>query len=155
MRFSWRWLLSFGFMGLFVAVCLLQPALLVNSASNPPSYQAQSVNPGTFNPSGKFALVKTLDDSEQGHISRVNDLAISPDGKVLISASRDKTIKLWNLETASLITTLSQDAKEIYSVAISPDGQTLASGSADETIKIWRLNLSQLAVNSEIPVASL
>ena len=129
MRFSWRWLLSFGFMGLSVAVCMSQPALLVNSASNPPSYQAQSVNPGTFNPSGKFALVKTLDDSEQGHISRVNDLAISPDGKVLISASRDKTIKLWNLETGTLIATLAQDAKEIYSVAISPDGNPFIDAS--------------------------
>ena len=69
----------------------------------------------------------------------------SPDGKTLASASRDKTIKLWNLQTQKAISTLTGHSNWVISVAFSPDGLTLASASRDNTIKLWNLQ-SQKAI---------
>lgn len=79
-----------------------------------------------------------------GHSDWVRSLAISPDGKTLVSGSFDKTIKLWHLPDGQLIDTLSKHSKGVFSVVITPDGQTLASGSWDETIKLWQLDTGKL-----------
>ncbi|MBK1988440.1 hypothetical protein A0J48_012975 [Sphaerospermopsis aphanizomenoides BCCUSP55] len=49
------------------------------------------------------------------------------------------TIKIWNLATGELKSTLTGHSGLVWFLAISPDGQTLVSGSWDNTIKIWRL----------------
>jgi len=66
-------------------------------------------------------------------------VAFSPDGQTLASASKDRTIKLWDLRNG-LLRTLSGHSDAVRTVAISPDGQTLASGSWDKTIKVWNLH---------------
>jgi len=88
----------------------------------------------------KWRCVYTL----PGHSSFVNSLAISPDGQILASGSWDKTIKIWNLETAELIGTLTGHSDRVNSVAISYDGKMLVSGSSDETIKFWNLHNGDL-----------
>ena len=80
----------------------------------------------------------------EGHSSEVWSVTSSPDGKTLASASADKTIKLWNVDTKKEITTLKGHSSYVYSVTFSPDGKTLASASADNTIKLWNLNLDDL-----------
>lgn len=72
------------------------------------------------------------------YMSRGNSVAISPDGRTIASGSDDNTIKIWNLITGELLSTLEGHTGTVYAVAISADGQTLISGSGDETIKIWR-----------------
>jgi hypothetical protein len=53
---------------------------------------------------------------------------------------RDKTIKLWEVATGSLVRTLSGHTDWVRSVAFSPDGRLLASGSGDNrTIKLWEV----------------
>lgn len=68
----------------------------------------------------------------------VQSIAISPDGKILVSGG-DWTIKIWDFATGEEIRTLNSYYK-VNSVAISPDGKTLASTSKDNTIKIWDVN---------------
>ncbi len=74
-----------------------------------------------------------------GHSSFINYLIISPDGQTLVSASADKTIKVWDLANCKEIRTLTGHSSFVNYLVISPDGQTLASASADKTIKLWNL----------------
>ncbi|BAY20663.1 WD-repeat protein [Calothrix sp. NIES-2100] len=76
--------------------------------------------------------------------SLINDVAISPDGKILATGIRDNAVKLWNVDTSKLIYTLTGHAGEVRSVAFSPDGKTLASGSQDGTIKLWNISTGKL-----------
>ncbi|MCT7951944.1 WD40 repeat domain-containing protein [Ancylothrix sp. C2] len=82
----------------------------------------------------------TLKTQLTGHTGPVLTLAISGDGKTLVSSDTTEqrsNIKLWNLETGELIRTLFGHKKSIHALALSPDQQTLASGS--HKIKIWNL----------------
>ena len=57
----------------------------------------------------------------KGHSQKVNVVAISPDGKTLVSGSDDNTIKIWNLATAKQIRTLKGHSDSIHALAISPE----------------------------------
>jgi len=72
-----------------------------------------------------------------GHNNRVFSVSLSPDGKLLASASGDRTIKLWNPQTGKALKTLHGHQSWVWKVLFSPNGKLLASGSYDRTIKIW------------------
>jgi len=109
------------------------------------------IKPSFINPSVVISAPRvdwkkaTLATTLTGHSSSVSSVAIGPDGKTLASGSRDKTIKIWSLETFREIATLKHgwfwSENSVESVAFSPDGKTLASGGdyRDKTIKIWSL----------------
>ena len=65
-------------------------------------------------------------------------MAFSPDGKTLVSASRDSEIIFWDIPTLQRrLSITTQHTADVYSVAFSPDGETLASGSFDRTLRLW------------------
>jgi len=73
----------------------------------------------------------------RGHSDEVHGMAVSPDGKRIVSGSVDKTVKLWDAATGAELMTLRGHEGEINSVAFSQDGKRIVSGSEDKTIKIW------------------
>ena len=73
------------------------------------------------------------------HDGTVLCVAFSPDGTTLASASRDKTIKLWDVKTAKEEATLKGHTSMVYSGAYSPDGKTLASGGWDGAVVLWEV----------------
>jgi WD40 repeat protein len=72
-----------------------------------------------------------------GHTDRITSVKFSPDGNCFISASADKTIKLWDLKTGKEIKTFKGHGGEVTSIDCSPDGNYFISGSTDSTIILW------------------
>jgi WD40 repeat protein len=74
-----------------------------------------------------------------GHSNRVSVIDFSLDGKTLASGSHDRTIKLWNLDTAKCHLTLQGHASWVWDIAFHPNSKILASASYDRTVKLWDL----------------
>jgi tRNA A-37 threonylcarbamoyl transferase component Bud32 len=72
-----------------------------------------------------------------GYDTIVLSLALSPDGRLLATGSRDGTLKLWDLASQTALATLLPHQAGILSVAFSPDGQTLATAGEDRLVKLW------------------
>lgn len=72
----------------------------------------------------------------EGHDSSIWSISFSPNEKHLASASRDQTVRVWNLEKEQF-TTLSGHTAGVRSVDFDPEGQHVASASDDGTIRIW------------------
>jgi WD40 repeat protein len=67
-----------------------------------------------------------------GHLSIVESVAFSPDGKRIVSGSVDPTIRIWDMDTGMAIgapQAVQEHTGPVYSVAISPDGTRFVSGS--------------------------
>ena len=72
-----------------------------------------------------------------GHTGWVQSLAFSSDETLLASGSRDKTIKLWDVQTYGVIKTFYGHTGPVDSVCISADNTMIASGSRDGSIRLW------------------
>ena len=70
-------------------------------------------------------------------------MAVSPDGRRIVSGSGDKTLKVWDLESHQELASLSGHSSSVYAVAFSPDGRRIVSGSGDKTLKVWDLESHQ------------
>lgn len=71
-----------------------------------------------------------------GHEKDVNSVCFSPDSSRIISGSRDKTVRIWSLETREEVMPPLQHGGPVYSVAYSQDGSRIMSASVN-CITIW------------------
>lgn len=65
---------------------------------------------------------------------------------LVLSASFDSTVRLWDVERGACIHTLTKHTEPVYSVAFSPDGKFLASGSFDKCVHIWSTQVKILII---------
>ena len=72
-----------------------------------------------------------------GHSGYVLSCAFSKDGRLFVSASGDKTLKIWDVQTGQCKCTLSGHSDWVTSCCFSPDGASVLSGSGDKTLMIW------------------
>ena len=75
----------------------------------------------------------------EGHSEPVTSVALSADGRTIISGSAEGTIKVWDLESGDCLRTLQGHSWRVSSIALSADGRTIVSGSGDTTVKVWDL----------------
>lgn len=95
----------------------------------------------------------------KGHTAPIRAVALSQDGKVLVSGSDDHTIKVWNALTGEELSTLKQDSS-VTTIALSPNGKMLVSSGCnhyeirdrqlqmnprDRTLRIWNLSEGKIA----------
>lgn len=72
-----------------------------------------------------------------GHQKIVNHVCFSPDGRLIASASFDKSIRLWNGHTGAYLMTLRGHVGSVYRLSWTADSRLLLSVSADSTVKLW------------------
>jgi WD40 domain-containing protein/apoptotic protease-activating factor 1-like protein/NB-ARC domain-containing protein len=75
----------------------------------------------------------------EGHQGHVRGVAVSPDGRRLLSTSDDKTVRVWDLETGMTLRVLQGHGEAVWAVALTPDGRRAISASRDKTLKVWDL----------------
>ena len=75
----------------------------------------------------------------QGHTGSVNAVAVTPDGRQVVSGSEDKTLRVWDLATGKTKMTLQGHTESVIAVAVTPDGRQVVSGSYDNTLRVWDL----------------
>lgn len=76
-------------------------------------------------------------DIFDGHLAEVTSAAFSPDGRYVLSGSRDASLKLWDAITGDCLRTLRGHRGAIHNVAFLPGGARFVSGAADGTLRVW------------------
>jgi WD40 repeat protein len=114
---------------------------------------------GIFSPNGKEVLVgggreneariENIDTGVQkvrhfsAHTNTVLALAFSPDGKQVLTGSRDNTARLWDAATGQELRAFLGHTDAIRAVAFSPDGKQVTTSSADSTVRVWDVATGQ------------
>lgn len=75
----------------------------------------------------------------EGHSNDVNDLAVTVDRKYLISASSDKTVRIWNLQKGELAHTFTEHTWNVNSVEVDPYSKYIISCGIDGLINIYSI----------------
>ncbi|KAJ6522160.1 quinon protein alcohol dehydrogenase-like superfamily [Mycena capillaripes] len=135
-----------GHVGLVTAVALSADGTRLVSGSSKPFF---------FNINLKFMAlcIWNADTGEQigaaldGHSDTVTSVAISADGKRVVSGSYDSTstaIRIWNADTGEQVTTAPKGhSDKVTSVALSADGKRVISGSDDCSVCIWNADTGE------------
>ena len=112
-------------------------------------YSGAASRNGTISVGGQTFAVQQIPETVQGapdtlwigtsHTASANAVAFSPNGKLLASASADRTVKIWRVADGTLVKTLGGFFDSVTSVTFSHNGQTLVAGSTDRNIKVWNV----------------
>lgn len=71
------------------------------------------------------------------HAGTVRSVDFSWDSQHLLTASDDKTIKMWALPSRRFVRSFNGHANWVRSAVFSPDGSAIASASDDKTVRLW------------------
>lgn len=97
-------------------------------------------NPGSANKTGTSPTLPPGVIGLGGHKDVVYSGAMDPGGLTAVTASFDKTLRLWEVSNGQLLRTLGGPSGHqgiILSTDISPDGKWIASGGMDQALRIW------------------
>ncbi len=79
----------------------------------------------------------------KGHTDVIWDLKVTPNGRLLISACRDGSLKVWDVQTGLEMHTLIGHNSSVHKVALTSDSRLALSASSDKTLKLWDLKLGK------------
>ncbi len=94
-------------------------------------------DPATGEPLGQ--PISAHAKSIYGHNAKaIHCLAFSPDGRILATGSRDKSVRFWDMASgATSGQPIIAHADTLLGLAFAPDGRTLATASRDGTLRVW------------------
>ncbi len=82
---------------------------------------------------------------EKAHNGWIRDLAVSRDGKLLVTGGLDRVVRVWSATDGKLLHELVGHQEDVYSVAIHPDGAHVVSGDLHGVVHDWDLATRQSA----------
>ena len=74
-----------------------------------------------------------------GHTFMVGAVAVSADGRIGVSGSYDRTVRVWDLATGTCLHTMVGHTDAVFTVAVSADARIAVSGGNDRTVRVWDL----------------
>ena len=80
---------------------------------------------------------RAADHAPLRHDGSLRALAISPDGRTVLTGSYDRTAQLWDKATGKPIGPAFRHENQVWFVAFSPDGRTVLSGGQENTAHLW------------------
>lgn len=80
----------------------------------------------------------------KGHSGAVRSVSFSQDSHQLITASDDKTVKVWTLPSKKFRCTLSGHSNWVRSAVFSPDARLAVSGGDDKLVKLWDISTQKV-----------
>ena len=83
-----------------------------------------------------------LEHEWKGHSQAVLALAVSPDGRLLLSGDAEGNIRVWSVATGQTIHVLSGHQQAVQAVAFTGNGRQAVSGGADGVVRLWQLPFS-------------
>ncbi|MCP3975546.1 MAG: protein kinase [bacterium] len=88
------------------------------------------------------------------HDEALREIALSPNGSTLATASLDDTVKVWDLASGDLLLTLVGHTNQVWKVDFSPDGERIATGSTDGTARVWNAATGELLTRIDVTPAA-
>jgi WD40 repeat protein len=79
----------------------------------------------------------TLPDLALREEAKINAAVFSPDGRRILTASADKTARLWDATTGAPVGEPMRHEDEVVAAVFSPDGARIATASKDRTARLW------------------
>jgi WD40 repeat protein len=73
----------------------------------------------------------------RGHVAPVYQCSWSSDSRLLVSSSKDTTLKVWDVKSQKIKSDLPGHDDEVYAVDWAPDGQQVASGGKDKKVRLF------------------
>lgn len=83
--------------------------------------------------------IATLERRLGGHTNMVWDVVVAPDGRRIVSASNDRTVKVWDSASGAELFTFGGHKAFVCSVAIASDSYRVATGALDGEVILWNL----------------
>lgn len=106
---------------------------------------AMAAGPGGLVARGTAIGAAYVDDCQRGrrvarlmgHVRSILDIAFTPDGARVVTASDDGTARIWQATTGRELHVLRAHDSAVEKVLITPDGRRIITASPDGTVRIW------------------